>query len=621
MPRQHPVSSIILAACGAALTASVAVGQSRVEQQRPAGQANRATGGGAASSAGSGGFVDQLAPQVGRQAPVAPNAALEFRRRNAVITGNVVGGRGFQGTVGYGSPFDFGGDVGSDDLFEFRSRSALSAADVIRATGGATRFGSRIQFIEQYRTSAVAGGDQFSGPARPDLTLGRLDARSPQAQLAYSRLRATIDNAALQLSLGSWRERSAQDRSVGRMQQRQADGTIATTGVSGSSLLGLRDTLTGAELESMRVRMSGVTDASTVSLGQMDLARLREDAARTGGSVVGYPILTPRESLGGPAGAGLRADPRIADSTASSLFADSRQAPSTGAASTLFGGDGGSTTSDSAAPGAEIDLVTAAAATGPAVPDWQRMRDEMALRFAIRQEGGGVEAADEPLVNEGDPTDEARSAVEDSLTAIRQSLAPIAGSGLDPDVAAERVRELGSLLKHGQRVEALVDPEDRTRAGELIARGEQSLKRGEYFKSERFFTRALNFVPNHPTASVGLVHARIGAGLQIPAALRLEDLFRVQPEMIGASFADSLVPNRPRLIRVLEDVRVRAGRDAGAADRAEFGLLIAYLGRLLDRGEVIQEGLRMLRDARGENDPFLLLLNEVWRDGEAIPAG
>ena len=60
----------------------------------------------------------------GRNSPVG--GVSDFRIRNLLITGNVAGGRGFRGSVGYTSEYDFRGELGSDEFFNFRASSAYS---------------------------------------------------------------------------------------------------------------------------------------------------------------------------------------------------------------------------------------------------------------------------------------------------------------------------------------------------------------------------------------------------------------------------------------------------------------------------------------------------------------
>jgi hypothetical protein len=79
-----------------------------------------------------------------------------FRARNLLVTGDVPGGRGFRGSVGYRAEGDFIGRLGSDDLFSFRAVSALSAPGFVRygETAQSLRFGEQLGRLT-YRRSAA----------------------------------------------------------------------------------------------------------------------------------------------------------------------------------------------------------------------------------------------------------------------------------------------------------------------------------------------------------------------------------------------------------------------------------------------------------------------------------
>src|SRR5690606_33235959 len=55
-----------------------------------------------------------------------PSIENELRFRNAIVTGNAPGGLSFRGDVGYTSPFEFRGELGSDTLFSYRRDSFYS---------------------------------------------------------------------------------------------------------------------------------------------------------------------------------------------------------------------------------------------------------------------------------------------------------------------------------------------------------------------------------------------------------------------------------------------------------------------------------------------------------------
>ena len=93
----------------------------------------------AAQDALGGGNALDSNPRVGGGRINSRSATDNYRARNALVTGNVPGGRGFRGSVGYTAPTDFRGVVGSDATYAFRRDSAFSSSSVIalvvRSTG------------------------------------------------------------------------------------------------------------------------------------------------------------------------------------------------------------------------------------------------------------------------------------------------------------------------------------------------------------------------------------------------------------------------------------------------------------------------------------------------------
>jgi len=67
--------------------------------------------------------------------PARRSIADEIRFRNAMVTGNVPAGASFRGDVGYTSPFEFRGELASDDFFAFRRDSLYSGLGGIGIRG------------------------------------------------------------------------------------------------------------------------------------------------------------------------------------------------------------------------------------------------------------------------------------------------------------------------------------------------------------------------------------------------------------------------------------------------------------------------------------------------------
>ncbi|MFK7961875.1 MAG: hypothetical protein AB8G96_15270 [Phycisphaerales bacterium] len=535
--------------------------------------------------------------------PVVRDGLDEFRRRNNVVTGNVAGGRGFRGSVGYSSPFDFRGQLGSDDLFAFRADSALSSPLLLQAAGAGYnqfRFGDSVGTIDYFRSSrgASAGGVARDGqPFDQPTTLSQSDA----ARIGL--LRRAVDGTAARSSLSAAFDVSAAPTTVGF--SRSSEGELQTIGAS--PLQGLRPQLTISDFATLGINMASGAEGGPIQLSPLDTGSLLDDRLR------GREIPSVGENF----------------RTTYSDLVDNR----VGGENSLFGA-----TPDRREERRDADRVLRPGELDPnadpdeaELPDWQRIRQRVAERFTREARGEDGELVD--------PTARELEDVERQLNGLRRDLGSyllpgdpgdetdLDGDGL-PDGAPDAgddgegegdgegtdgerdwsPEELGRILRHGERIDSLVSAADRSRAGELLTAGEQMLRRGEYLRSERSFMRMLRMIPGHPTATAGLAHARLGAGLYGPASLVIRDLFSIQPEMMGARYAPALIPNRPRLLLALDAVRARV---ADNPDRSDNALLLAYVGRLLDDLEVVNEGLDAM-EVSDPDDPLLAILQQVW---------
>ncbi|MBL9141934.1 MAG: hypothetical protein JNK53_08720, partial [Phycisphaerae bacterium] len=188
------------------------------------------------------------------------------------------------------------------------------------------------------------------------------------------------------------------------------------------------------------------------------------------------------------------------------------------------------------------------------------------------------------------------------------------------DKGNEKKLDLDSMamvLKHGRRMDSLV-PEDAGYIHDMMDLGQQSMRADEFFRAEQRFDSVLRVIPGHPLAMAGIANAQLGAGLSISSALTLRKLFSLRPEMIGTRFGPEILPGPERIEDGLASARMRLrsamGPDAGpnlAADRFDYGLLIAYIGFQLDKPEITQEGLSAMRACRAD-DPLLRVLERVW---------
>lgn len=452
----------------------------------------------------------------------------DFRSRNMLITGNVIGGRGFQDTVGYTAAEDFRGELGSDDLFSFQAGAAWSNPALFAAgqTLDMLRFGQQLNVVEYRRAGTGA-------------TVETLGMRESNARLDADRL--VLDKLSLMASDNLIYKGAIEPQFVGMFQSQDGQPLVASV----SSLRGLQVT-----------QLAG--QPQLLGLTPLDVAKTREDAAA--GEVV---------KLGEPFAAGF----------------DNLIAP---------------------------DLRTdAAVGTGPLDTRVESTKIDPLYRGILERVADRYAQATEPE----EPPGELASQLDEAFARLREELGaeppPEGAEEQAPDTAGApglSIDDFGVILQHGETIEhyAVGDP---GRFLELMAEGEEMLKRGEYFWAERRFTRALRFTPGHPIATAGLAHAQIGAGLNVSAALALRRLVTRHPEMLDVRYGPELLPNRVRL-----NVAVRALEEDIAAferDRDLNGFLLAYVGHQLDDRALIERGLQAIEEA-APDDPLLPLLRRVW---------
>jgi hypothetical protein len=546
-----------------------------------------------------------------------PSPQQDFRARNLIITNNVIGGRGFRGTVGYTAANDFRGFLGSNDFYDFRRDSAWS--DVTFLNYGNTyqqlRFGQSMGLLEYrsdfYGSSGRTLGEKPELPGESAYSVPGGRVRLHGVDLINTEMK--LDQVSFSSSTSMTTRRAAEPINIGVTENEEGDRYL----IKASSL-------TGLDLTPI------AQDHQLLGLSTYDVARVREDiATRRDVRKLGVPFEAKYEDLlaaespedervGGPIEAAaldtridLRSEPefrRILERVASRYAAEKEVAPETQAEA------------DEAGPELydpelykELDQ------------DLRRVREYLAGRTDLDeetaedrpettppeigpQEPRGPENPLQGLEMPGRVTAPGRPDTPDlqqpSLPGAEEEEEPM--PQLNPPLQVQ-LDEFGTILRHGERIEALTS-KDQSRFNELLAGAEEKLRAGEYFWAERRFNRALRFTPGHPLATAGLAHAQIGAGLYLSASLTLQSLFRFQPEMIDAEYDEGLVPNRVRLLQARDEL---TGRLDETRDRVSNAFLLAYIGRLLDDRAVVEQGLAAMEDAEPDN-PLLKLLKAIW---------
>ena len=558
----------------------------------------------------------------------------DFRARNAVVTGNVAGGRGFRGSVGYTAANDFRGNTGSDDLYNFRAGSAFSDPRVARAG----TVGDRMNLAKQF------GSVEYGRASTPEL----LNSVPQSARLVFDKSSATLTTSGMRRAQVETETAALYDVKEGE-KARLLSG--AYRGVRMVPAADRVDELGLGVYETARLKQeirSGRLDKDLRGLDSRDpFAGLDEmegridtridaplpgeaPARESGAGATGLPEGGSPQPAAGPSSASSRIDTKISPmrQLARGVEKNKSKLPDrsgkggtsgeNGTSGTSRGGTDANGAAGTAAPGSSSATGGSQASGAPSLAD-----DMAALRRQLR--GGGNGPAD-------------RRGVPNVAAGARAGTGPAAGpaggangtkggsDGLEPtaaekEKAKEKAKQLTVddyvvLLKHGQRVDRLSDAEQ-ARVKELTDLAEMALKRGGYFDSEQRFDLALTLDPNNALAKAGVAHSQIGAGLLGSAALSLRSLLTSHPELIDARYGEGLLPPPARLREVLAKAEARS---PDSSDAGDIGLLIAYLGHHLDDRAAMEEGLKRLQ-AQPTDAELARLLRGIWLSppGAAAP--
>jgi len=523
------------------LTAGLVLGTALVSTAPTWGQ--NALGGGSALD---GNLID------GRNRYNSPAAIPNYRGRNLLVTGNVAGGRGFRGTVGYSAEFDFRGATGSDDLFRERANSALSAPSFVTAGRTITlmRFGQYLNEVEYRRATRGATIENFN------------DLRYVADDLDNRR---NLDRIAISSTTSAIYDTVSDGRVVGILLD--ADGGRHTA--VASSLMGVQI----VPLESL---------GSVIGLSTYDMARA------VGDTLSGHTSATVGQEFDGGFQNLLSAEAR----------ANARAEPMT---TLLEPQVSQGLLNESAEPSYLAILNRIAerqAGAGVDVESRPELLTGLDRQFAALRETLTLMSGD--VAGDDAAEDQADTKLPGLPDALQPSRTP--GSGL-PN-SAQAIAAIAEVLRHGQTLDHYAT-EDPTRFNELMKSAGQRLAAGEYFWAERHFDRALRFTPGHPLAIAGMGHAQIGAGLHVPAALLLRRLLTTNPELIDVRYERDLLPSLVRLDVAIEQLRDRIARIE--RDRKLRGFVLAYIGHQLLDQALVAEGLGLMDD-----EPLRALLEAVW---------
>jgi hypothetical protein len=518
----------------------------------------------------------------------------EVRLRNAIVTGNAPDGKSFRGDVGYRAEGEFLGELGSNDQFAFRRDSSLGNA----VARGQIRGTDALRYQFQY-----SGGDSSSREYNPFISRdGSGSATAPR----YDDSSRPRPNSFFQTP-GSGTLRSTAAFQLGRAlsptplgERYRADGSI--TSVTASGLRGVVYTTSTFEPDSRRAN---------------DLITRPTDPTRPADSARPGEAVRPGEAQ-----------------RASTAYEDLRErldrlpspAPETGTdrPSNTPTNTPSNTPGDASAPNTNPSTNTDPKADAQAAADWKTRLAQ--IRKALREE---QDAADAPDPRKSSRDQAKRSPADQARSEATRGRSTNDSSNASPE-ADSRARRTSSetfnaIRAAGVSVDNLVSPlNDNSDRKDPFAQhmrgGQTALAAGRYFDAEEQFAHATDLRSDDPSATIGRLHAQLGAGMYRSAALNLRQIAINHPETLGMTYKGVLLPKPERLASIKTDlsdlIQPPTPELLDFALKREAGLLLAYLGFQTGERPLIERGLRAMQSTAerlGTTDQALGdLLRGVW---------
>jgi hypothetical protein len=584
---------IILAASSAAAIALAATAQTQGPVRGPSvnnpASANRNTGGGGSSGGGRGGgtaLSRSLQHNMQISGGRSNTAAFQnmVRLNDAIVTGNVAGGSQFRGAVGYTGATDFRSAAGSEDLFSFQRDSYASG---LAARG--------VRGIESLRTQfSLATG---AGPNANTAVLQRPATGAAASEFNPGRLTSSQPPAD-PYSVGSGALRSPARYAAGAATDPLTfdiyDRSGATTRLGVSSLRGM-----------FTENPPGLPLAPTA-------------AQTTPETTPGPEGRISDPSKPDPLSSRIESKPTTYDKMIDEYLAASEERKQ----QALEKAKEAEKNATPAQPAPELrppgieppagspEAVEDAAKREHTAPEagtfeerLQRMRERLQLN----------EKNSLPPMSRAD-LDRAREAKERDATPEEKDARERSDTRGEAGNIGREAKDL--FGDHRPRMEKFIDPADDPNAYErAMMTGQDFVNAGRWFDAEESFTRALIVRVGDPVAAAARVHAQLGGGLFLSAAINLRDLLRAHPEMAAVRYDAHLLPREPRLGAIAEALRDAAenrndtfGRDAG--------FLLAYLGYQTGSRADIDSGFAAIERVREHlelnRDPLIDVVRAVW---------
>ena len=568
-------------------------------------------------------------PQIGSGGINPLRRGQDYSLGNDIITGNVTGAGFFRDDVGYGAPGEFMDELGSDDLFRFRARSAPTL-DPYQPTSTRRQFEPRAV----YRSFASPDAGRFLP------TPGRRIVR-PNASGLYRGYDVTrgVGVPAVGLTSPVAQTVSLMPQGNGRMLE-----------ISASPLLGIRQHLHGLSArpgppQTRRDKDESDDDGDSDANENPLVERFDSRIKLTEPIAAAAKMLDPSIEMGWQLDNRLYPQRLLDPNFTVKAKLERIEQKLFGPLAQALGETDDDVYMDQLKqvneryrglllPGEESDPTDSGETTQPSdvepspwpilfePPSDDLLRDAAAKRADAFEKALGIKP--EPNLSDletlldpvaGSPSDEADGQDKDQIVVPEPDTT--IGARFDPMqlLNAEDRRELERLLSalaHDRPGLKTLAGERATRINSKLRKGESLLAAGRYFDAEYTYRQVLIAKPRHPMARVGIIHSQLGAGMIRSAAFNLRTLFEQHPEMIVTRYQPNLLPAESRL----KWARTEIEKTIKGSRQAQPAIVLAYLGHQVGQRQLVVYGLD-LAQARSPLDPLIVLLRRIWLDEQS----
>ena len=580
---------------------------------------------------------------------------VDYAARNDLITGNVAGGFGFQGSIGYGAPGAFRGTLGSDSLFRFRADSLPSAPALAPLPTGSTNRPAGGNVVVYNDFTAVPNGRLTNTPTRfaPEGGAFRVNRDVNDANPNQITLEAN-PGIALQSRPGDIDPANtpapptapglagnAATTNLNPAPPRR--GPSAPTDRPGSNLP-TPTNLPDATRPGPAGPASG-QDAPTNDRRPASTTRPAGDLLYQGPA--DNPGLQQRRDFADASG---RVKPTLALGQLSSNLAttnpDTLNQRIARIQNQIFGNDpaGNAAPPSGMMPGSAPPPPDTPGRNPNATPDpdrpattdnaYTRLLDEIRQQAEASTNRDSVtgnpdlrpewmKAMDEP---DEETVRRAEESLDETLARIRREIladrdrreaeaaAEAAGTTPDQEAARQEANEsfdqLMDDLSYNVRLETMVAQRE-NRRDQLFAEAEQQMAAGKFLNAERTYRQLRFEAPDNPLGQAGLIHAQLGAGMIRSAAFNLRALFEEHPELIATRYGPDLLPPADRLEWLQNELQRMIDSEASSL---EPGLMLAYLGYQVESRQLVRYGLAIAEEAAVQ-DRLTPILRRIWLEG------